>query len=289
MNDVIVKMLARYDVSRLENLLHALREILQEIALLGLWRSKFFNKAAFYGGTALRILHGLDRFSEELDFSLLAPDTAFDLAPHLDAVEKELAAFGFNMQLKQVKKTEGNPIRSAFLKAGTRRILLVIEAEADLVASVHSNQVLKIKLEVDTDPPPGFGTRTRYLLQPIPFMVRAYVLPDLFAGKMHALLYRRWRHRVKGRDWYDLVWYAANHPGLHLAHLEQRMRQSGDWQHNDRLTEEAFRKLMAEAIETLDVRQAKSEAESFIRSPDAIAVWSKGFFRDVAGRIQCIE
>ncbi|MDO8942607.1 MAG: nucleotidyl transferase AbiEii/AbiGii toxin family protein, partial [Desulfobacterales bacterium] len=144
----------------------------------------------------------------------------------------------------------------------------------------------KIKLEVDTDPPPGFSTQSRYLLQPIPFAVRVYVLPDLFAGKMHALLCRRWKGRVKGRDWYDLVWYAANHPELHLAHLEGRMRQSGHWKGEEALSAEAFRSALGEAIDALDVEKARKEVAPFIKDQSSLALWSRDFFRDVAGRIR---
>ena len=288
MNEAVVRMLARYDCRGLEDKLQALREILQEIALLGLWRSKFFDKAAFYGGTALRILYGLDRFSEDLNFSLLVPTTGFVLQPHLDAVKRELAAFGFDMHVDQREKKIETPIRSAFLKAGMRRMLLVLEVAEDVTQSVHRGQKLKIKFEVDTMPASAFSTRTRYLLQPIPFMVRAYVLPDLFAGKMHALLYRRWKNRVKGRDWYDFVWYAANYPELHLPHLEQRMRQSGDWDYEESLSEGRFREMLHEAIETFDVEQARKEVEPFTLTPEALDVWSKDFFRDVSDRIRVI-
>jgi len=288
MNEAVLKMLARYECRNLEDQLQALREILQEIALLGLWRGKFFDKAAFYGGSALRILYGLDRFSEDLDFSLLAPAPNFVLRPYLDAARRELAGFGFDMRVERRKKRLENPVHSAFLKAGTRQMLLVVEAAENVVQAVHQGRKLKIKLEVDTRPPPAFSTRTRYLLQPIPFMVRAYALPDLFAGKMHALLCRKWKKRVKGRDWYDFVWYAGNHPELHLAHLEQRMRQSGDWAYEEPLTEQRFGKLLDGVIEALDVDQARKEVEPFVRSPEVLDLWSKDFFRDVYERIRFV-
>jgi predicted nucleotidyltransferase component of viral defense system len=286
MNEAVARMLERYDCRSLADHLQALREILQEIALLGLWRSKFFDKAAFYGGTALRILYGLDRFSEDMDFSLLSPITNFDLSAYMAAQQKELAAFGFDVRVEQHNKSAGNRIQSAFLKANTLNQLLVIATSEDIVQAVHRGQVLKIKLEVDTDPPPEFDTHTRYVLQPIPFAVRTYVLPDLFAGKMHAVLCRKWKNRVKGRDWYDLVWYAANHPQLHLTHLEQRMRQSGDWEEKEHLAPEEFRKLLIRSIDALDVNLARKEVEPFIKNPQNLTLWSHEFFYDVASRIQ---
>ncbi len=288
MNEAVAKMLEKYAPRSADDYLRALREILQEIALLGLWRGKFFDKAAFYGGTALRILHGLQRFSEDLDFTLRKPTAGFDLSGYLDPVQKELAAFGFELRAEERIKKADSPVQSAFLKGNTLGQLLVIEAAEPVVDMVHPGRVLKIKIEVDTDPPHGFTTHTRYLLNPIPFAVRAVDLPDLFAGKMHAVLCRRWNTRVKGRDWYDFVWYTAHHPELHLAHLEQRMRQSGDWTQKTELTQAAFKRRLDEQIDSLDVDQARSEVEPFVGNPDALIAWSRDFFRDVAGRVQPI-
>lgn len=289
MHNAIERMLTKYNPQSLDDTLRALREIIQEIALLGLWRARFFEHAAFYGGTALRILHGLDRFSEDLDFSLLQPDPAFSLGKYSAALEEEIRAFGFNLQVESVNKSVETAVQSAFLKANTRNELLVIEADERLASSVPAGQTLRIKIEVDTEPPPEFMTTTRYLLQPIPFAVRCYTLPSLFAGKVHALLFRRWKNRVKGRDWYDLVWYAANHPQLNLHHLEQRMRQTGQWNGNEKLSELHFKELMNNAIDRLDLEQAHRDISPFIMDQQSLAIWSKEFFRDVAGRIEVVE
>jgi len=288
MNEAITRMLARYQARRLEDYARALREILQEIALLGLWRSKFFEHAAFYSGTALRILHGIDRFSDDLDFSLIRPSSRFALSRYSTALQTEIRSFGFEVRVIAKEKEARSAIQSAFLKADTLKQLVVVEAGQEMMRELPRGQVLKIKIEVDTDPPPGFETETRFLLHPISFSVRTYVLPDLFAGKMHALLYRRWKTRVKGRDWYDLVWYTANHPRLHLLHLEERMRQSGDLEKGESLTRDRFHKLLDKAIAGLDVAQAKKEVEPFITNADTLSVWSREFFRDIVKRIQLV-
>lgn len=286
MNDAVAHMLDRYKLRSTEDYTRALREIFQELALLGLWRAKFFEQAAFYGGTALRILHGLDRFSEDLDFSLLTPDVNFDLERYLAGLARELAAFGLAVTVVPRPKATRSAVQSAFLKAGTLEHLLTIGAGAAITRGIPGNQTIKVKLEVDRDPPGGFDTQTHFLLRPLPFSVRAYALPDLLAGKMHAILFRRWKNRVKGRDWYDLVWFAANHPTLHLAHLEERMRQSGDWTARGALDEAAFRDLLTQAVAGLDVGQAVRDVEPFVRRPEDLEVWSREFFVDVAGRIQ---
>ena len=286
MNEAIRQILAAYEVRSLEDSLRALREVMQEIALLGLWRSKFFEKAAFYGGTALRVLYGLDRFSEDLDFSLLKKGESFDLADYSEALKKELASFGFAVEIESRAMPASAAIQSAFLKADTRTRMITVEFDKGLVQKVPRNQVLKIRLEVDIDPPPGFRTGVRYLLRPVPFSVRTFSLPDLFAGKMHAVLCREWKSRVKGRDWYDLVWFAAHHPDLHLAHLEQRMRQTGHWTGPAPLTAEDLRDLMIRRVDKVDIDQIRREVEPFVKDAAALAIWSSEFFKDVASRIK---
>ncbi|MGZ5515848.1 MAG: nucleotidyl transferase AbiEii/AbiGii toxin family protein, partial [Candidatus Aminicenantales bacterium] len=279
---------ATYEIRALEDSLRALREVMQEIALLGLWRSKFFEKAAFYGGTALRVLYGLDRFSEDLDFSLLEKNGSFDLAGYSEALKKELASFGFAVEVESRAKSAGAAIQSTFLKADTRTQMITVEFDKGLVQQVPRNQALRIRLEIDTDPPPGFATETRYLLRPVPFAVRTFSLPDLFAGKMHAVLCREWKSRVKGRDWYDLVWFAAYHPELHLVHLEQRMRQTGHWAGPAPLTAGDLRELLARRIDKVDIDQIRREVEPFVKDAAPLAIWSKEFFLDVASRIKIV-
>ena len=288
MNEAVRQMLATYEIRSVEDSLRALREVMQEIALLGLWRSKFFENAAFFGGTALRVLYGLDRFSEDLDFSLLEKRKDFDLADYSEALKRELASFGFAVEIESRPKPASAAIQSAFLKADTRTQMITVEFDKGLVQKVPRNQVLKIKLEIDVDPPPGFATEVRYLLRPVPFSVRTFTLPDLFAGKMHAVLCRGWKSRVKGRDWYDLVWFAAYHPELHLAHLEQRMRQTGHWKGPAPLTAGDLRDLLTRRIDEVDIDQIRREVEPFVKDAASLAIWSKEFFLDVASRIKFV-
>jgi len=285
MNRAVAGMLEKYERRSAADHINALREIFQEIALCGLWRAKFHEKAAFYGGTALRVLYGLDRFSEDMDFSLLAPDERFDLKPYCRFIEDELSAWGFAATVEAKTKTAESAVESAFLKANTREQLLVIDAGEEVAAAIHGRRQLKIKIEVDTDPPPGFSTETKFLLQPIPFSVRAYDPPSMFGGKMHAVLCRGWQSRVKGRDWYDLVWYVGRGTELDLAHLEARMRQSGHYSDAAALDERAFRRMLARKIPELDVADARSDVERFLPDPSAVSVWSREFFSAVAEKI----
>ena len=288
MHDAVRGMLNRYTCQTRDDYVNALREILQEIALLGLWRSKFFEHAAFYGGTALRVLHGLDRYSEDLDFSLLEPDESFSLGAYGEALKREIASFGFSVDCEHRKKCASTPIDSAFLKTRTYKQLIVVEAAGSLLRDLSPAKRLKIKLEIDTDPPAGFQTEAQFVLQPIPFSVRVYSLPDLLAGKLHAILCRKWKRRVKGRDWYDLVWYAGRHPEVRISHLESRMRQSGDYTEDGELTSEKLHELLARAVEGLDVEQVRREVAPFVRDQRAVDVWSRTFFGTIAERIVAV-
>lgn len=288
MHEAISQMLSKYECRTADDYIRALREILQEIALLGLWRMKFFEKTAFYGGTALRILYGLDRYSEDLDFSLLEAGEDFDISSYIKGLEKELFAFGFKVKAERINKAIDSPIQSAFLKANTRNQLLTIEVGDEIIHGIPKGQILKIKLEVDTNPPSGFSTETRYLLMPIPFAVRSFILPDLFAGKMHAVLCRGWKKRVKGRDWYDFVWLISHHPELHLSHLEKRMRQTGHWKSEKPLSSDEFRSLLEKRIKSLDFGMTRQEVEPYVKEPKKLEIWSQEFFMDITTRIKLV-
>ena len=288
MHDAIGNMLERYECHTRDDYTNALREILQDVALLGLWRSKFFEHAAFYGGTALRLLYGSDRFSEDLDFSLLKTDDAFSLGNYGEALCREIRSFGFEVDFDDRKKARPSAVESAFLKANTYRQLVLIGVAEEFLHELHPAKNLKIRLEVDTDPPGNFETETRYVLRPVPFPVRTYRLPDLFAGKLHAILCRKWKTRVKGRDWYDLVRYVAQHPQVRLAHLESRMRQSGDYTGDAELTPEVLQARLRRAVDGLDVEKARREVAPFIKDQRALDVWSREFFAEVITRIVTI-
>jgi len=266
-------------------MINAVREIMQSLALLGLWRAKFFEHAAFYGGTSLRILYGLDRFSEDLDFSLLKPSVDFNFSAYATALQNELEAFGFEVTFEVRNTTKTSAIESAFLKGNTYNNLIVIKAPEQILAGVNRQSILKVKLEVDTYPPQGFNTEMKYVFSPIQFAVRSYTLPSLFAGKVHALLFRKWKSRIKGRDWYDFAWYSSHYPMLNLAHLEERMRQSGHYTATDPLSVTRLMDYLNHAIDAVNIDEARKEVIPFVADVRSLEIWSKGFFRAAAKRI----
>jgi len=286
MASIVETMLRHYKPVSKTEYESSIQEIMQEIALMGLWRAKFFEHAAFYGGTSLRILHNLSRFSEDLDFSLLKPNPQFDLLPFLKSVEEELEISGLTICVDHKIKHSEESIRSAFLKTGTLETFIRIGLNEQLKKHTQSNEVIKIKLEVDVDPPSGFATEIRYLTRPFPFSVRAYIPEDLFAGKMHALLCRPYKVRVKGRDWYDFIWYVSKGIPLHLAHLEMRMRQSGHYCLDHPLTRAGFFAFIEEKISGLNVEAAREDIRRFIRDPRELEGWSREFFQSLLTQIQ---
>jgi len=288
--EALLQMLQRYELNSLQDYKNAIKEIVQEIALLGLWRAKFFEKAAFYGGTALRILHQLDRFSEDLDFSLLNPNPNFDLTEYEKAIKDELQSLGFTAFVEKKKKSKQSAIDSAFIKINTIEHLLHVGIPSGIKQNIHPEEVMKIRLEVDTDPPDdGAKTETALLLLPSPFSVKTLRLEDLFAGKVHATLCREWKGRVKGRDWYDLVWFVSRNTPLNLNYLEARMRQSGYWNEKLSMTSENLLSLFDQKIDTLDIQSAKNDIINFIKDSSQVELWSKEFFRQIAGKIQFQE
>jgi len=261
-------------------------ELIQQIALLGLSRTDFFSKAAFYGGTALRIVHGLDRFSEDLDFSLINPLAGFSLSEYLDVLRDELAAFGFTAEITLREKRGRTSIESAFIKTNSRQILVETFPDPELARLMHAEEAVKVKLEIDIDPPPAAGFEVRYIDDPTPFSIRMYDPPSLFAGKMAAVLARSWANRVKGRDWYDLIFFTRKNIPLNLRHLEARLRQVNLYSGDERLTMTIFAALLSERISSVDFTQAKKDIERFIRDPRELDVWSKDFFLHIAKKIR---
>ncbi|MDD3687886.1 MAG: nucleotidyl transferase AbiEii/AbiGii toxin family protein [Bacteroidales bacterium] len=265
--EVFNKMLAKYNLATDADLYNATREILQEITLSGLYRGGFFSKAAFYGGTCLRIFHGLDRFSEDLDFSLMQPEPGFKLEPYFNSVIAEFAALGIEVEIIQKQKTGISNIESAFLK----------QTKTVYSLNIQSQKNIKIKFEVDTNPPLGFDVENKLLFQPFSFYVNCFTLPDLYAGKMHALLFRAWKTRVKGRDWYDFEWYVRNNVELNLAHFAERAFQSNHLSES-KISSDDFIKMLKSKIETVDFKNAAAEVSIFIKRPSDTNIWSKDYF-----------
>lgn len=267
-NGIYDSMLAAYDVSTEQKKRNAIFEVNQQMILAGLYNGGFFDVAAFYGGTCLRIFHGLQRFSEDMDFSLLAPDEKFDFQKYFQPIIDTFAQVGREVEIRKKDKKGFNKVESAFLKDNT-----------DVYdVSFQTDKSIKIKIEVDTQPPLKFQTEQKLLLLPQSFMTRCFTLPSLFAGKMHALVYRAWKNRVKGRDWYDFEWYVRHNVPLDFEHLAERVRQFN----GEEIDRTAFMEQLKSRLASANINQVKSDVLPFVRNPKELAIWSNDYFVQLA-------
>ena len=267
-NEIYDNMLSAYGATTEQERRNAIFEVNQQVILAGLYNGGFFDMAAFYGGTCLRIFQGLQRFSEDMDFSLLAPDDKFDFTKYFQPIIDEFAIVGREVEIKKKDKKSFGKVESAFLKDNT-----------DVYdVSFQTDKSIKIKIEVDTQPPLNLRTEQKLLLQPHSFMTRCFILPDLFARKIHALVYRGWKNRVKGRDWYDFEWYVRHNVPLDFAHLAERVRQFN----NEEIGREAFMAQLKDRLASANINQVKSDVLPFVRNPKELDIWSNDYFVQLA-------
>lgn len=286
MDQIINQMLAAYPAVSLADKKNALKEVIQEIVLCGLSRTDFFKHAAFYGGTALRIFYGLDRFSEDLDFSLDAKNEAFNLDNYASMLEKEVNSYGLNFKIETKTKTKESAIKSAFLKGSTKEHFLLFYSANDYNNAIAPGELIKIKLEVDVNPPGFAGFEHKYRLSPIPYAVRLYDEPSLFAGKLHAVICRSWNNRVKGRDLYDYIFYLTRKTKFNLPHLQARLIDSGYLDAGHEITAADVKDMLTERFESIDFEQAKQDVSPFIKNPQSLSIWSADFFKAITNDLQ---
>ena len=288
MTSSIEQMLCKYRTDTPELKKNAIKEIMQEIVLCGLSRAGFFRKAAFYGGTALRIFYGLDRFSEDLDFSLVSKDLDFDFSQYFPYLERELQAYGIMVYIHKKDKSSDSNISSAFLKGNTREQILLFYADERLAGTIAPNEAIKIKLEVDVNPPDGATYESLFRMLPSPYSVRLYDQPSLFAGKLHAVICRAWRNRVKGRDLYDYVFYMSRGTKVNLSHLKARLVESGAIDGNSVFDIDVLRSLLCERFDSIDYASAKEDVRSFISDPTSLDVWCPEFFKQTLPSLESV-
>lgn len=269
---IFEQMLSAYDLSTETKRRNAIFEVNQQIILAGLYNGGFFEVATFYGGTCLRIFHGLQRFSEDMDFSLLAADEEFDFSRYFQPIIDGFAVVGRQVEIKKKDKGTFGKVESAFLKDNTDVYDI----------SFQTDKSIKIKIEVDTQPPLSFKTEQKLLLQPYSFMTRCMTLPDLYAGKMHALVYRAWKNRVKGRDWYDFEWYVRHNVPLDFVHLTERIRQFNQAE----IGRDAFIERLKERLSSANIHQVKQDVMPFVKNPQDLDIWSNDYFIQLADRIR---
>ena len=285
MNNIIEQMLSKYEIKNITDEINALKEIIQEIVLLGLSRSGFFDKAAFYGGTALRIFYKLDRFSEDLDFALISPNNDFDLSKYFRYIEKELKAYGLNMEVNTKQKSTSSNITSAFVKGDTLEHILKFFPNEENHNYDHILKKIKIKFEVDINPPSGATYEDVYKLLPSPHQIKLYDKESLFASKIHAILCRNWKTRTKGRDLYDYIFFIANNTKVNLELLKNKLIASKYIDTNSKFDINILKELLIKKFEIIDYEEAKDDVIPFIKNVESLSMWNKEFFISITEKL----
>ena len=253
---------------------NAEQEVCQKIALAGLKRGGFFDHAAFYGGTCLRMFHGLPRFSEDMDFSLTEKRNDIHIENYFDSIREEFKLAGFEVEITKKEKAAFGRVESAFLKENTEAYDIKFQ----------TRKMVKVKIELDTDPPLSFNTEQKLMLQPSSFMVRCFTLPDLYAGKMHALVYRNWQRRVKGRDWFDFEWYIRHNIPLDFNHLQARIQEFS----GEDVSREQFMEQLRNKLATTDINNVKQDVLPYIglQQRPGLDIWTNDYFLQLADMIK---
>ena len=279
MNSVIEIMLAKYHPQNNQERENAIKEIIQEIALAGLSRGGFFEKAAFYGGTCLRIFHGLNRFSEDLDFVLLSKESNFRLEDYFSALKKEFDSYGIEMSIELKAKDVNSDVQSAFLKGNSLMLMMSFFPKSEDAKKVVANQKIKIKFEIDVDDPSGGTTEFRYNMLPAPYEIQIFDEASLFAGKIHAILCRSYKNHVKGRDYYDYIFYIGKGSCFNLKYLENKLKNTGEIIDKDEtLTLDKVKELLKTKFEAVDYKSAVEDVSNFISDKDSLIIWKKELF-----------
>ncbi len=286
MNNTLKQMIEKYNPKNINEETNAIKEILQEIILCGLSRSNFFNKAAFYGGTALRIFYGLNRFSEDLDFALLEPNPNFDLTEYFTYIKNEILSYGLNLDINYKKKTQDSNISSAFLKGDTKEVILTFFPNEDFKNLNNMLKNIKIKFEIDINPPMGATYEFKYKLLPSPHQIRIYDAPSLFAGKIHAIICRGWKKRVKGRDLYDYIFYLSLNTKVNLTLIKNKLIESNYISKDSNLTITKLKEILNEKFKEIDYENAKEDVLPFISDNDSLNIWSSEFFIEITKNIE---
>lgn len=278
MESILKQMLDEHSINNDLDRRNALKEVIQEIVLCGLSRANFFSEAAFYGGTALRIFYGLDRFSEDLDFSLFEVNPNFSFEKYIPGLSNELNSYGLNLEIQIKEKVNDSSIKSAFIKGNTKELILKFFADEALTRNLGNGELARIKFEVDTRPPSFVEVEHKFKQLPIPYEVAIYNMPSLFAGKVHAVLCRSWKNRIKGRDLYDFAFYISKKTPINLVHLNARLIDSAYLSPNESLTLNDLKQKLIQHFEGIDFNLAKEDVINFLRYPSKIDVWSKEYF-----------
>ncbi len=283
--NTIEELLNSYDPKTLDETKMRLRELLQQIVLIGLSKANFFKYASFYGGTALRIFYSLNRYSEDLDFTLNQKDDAFSLEPFIKKIKEVARGYGIQLDIETKSKKVLTPIESAFAKLNTYQTFIALKLDDNLTKLLHKDETIKVKFEVDCNPALGFSCDSKWLDVPEFANIKVLDIESLFAGKIHAILCRNYKNNVKGRDYYDFLFYLKKRVSPNLTYLRNKLIESGTIKENEHFDTETLKAMLKDRFESVDFNQARQDAERFVIDNEDLSYFSKDLFIDLLDRL----
>lgn len=281
----INEMINLYNPKSLNENKAVLREILQSIVLIGLSRADFFKKASFYGGTALRIFYGLNRYSEDLDFTLNEKNASFSLEPYIESIKNVALSYGIELDVNIKKKEIKTPVESAFAKLNTYQTFINLKINDELAQLLHKDENIKVKFEIDLNPAIGFNVESKWIDMPEFANVIVLDEPSLFAGKLHAIICRNYKNTVKGRDYYDFLFYIRKRIKPNLNYLRNKLIESGKVKENDKFDIDTLKVMLKDRFETVDFNQVKTDAERFVFNNEDLSYYSKELFIEMINKL----
>lgn len=281
----INEMISLYNPKSLNENKAALREILQSIVLIGLSRVDFFKEASFYGGTALRIFYGLNRYSEDLDFTLNEKNESFSLEPYIESIKNVALSYGIELDVTIKKKEIKTSVESAFAKLNTYQTFINLKINDELAQLLHKDENIKVKFEIDLNPAIGFNVESKWIDMPEFANVIVLDEPSLFAGKLHAIICRNYKNTVKGRDYYDFLFYIRKRIKPNLNYLKNKLIESGKVKENDKFDIDTLKVMLKDRFETVDFNQVKTDAERFVFNNEDLSYYSKELFIEMINKL----
>src|SRR5574344_1053478 len=280
MKTIIKEMVKNYQITDVNKAMNAIKEVAQEITLYALSNSDFFSHVAFYGGTALRIFYHLPRFSEDLDFSLKEKDSTFSFDKYKKIIDITFTSLDFGFKVFNKEKTAIANTRTFYLEGNKHDLCVDIGISDEITFHIQKEEVIKIKIEIDINPPAKANYVDAFLELPETFKITMYDEPSMFAAKIHALLFRKRKtlNRIKGRDLYDFAFYAKRKTFINLEHLEARIIESNYEYKGSILSIEKVKELLINKFKVIDYSDAQEDVKRFIDNENEIKYWGESYF-----------